>query len=159
MTSKINLAKIFQDEKKKAKNADLSIEDIIDDSSTENDEYNYLHNETIYSITQKKKKALQKLELDDIESMMQKLESYHLIEETYQFCKNKYVIAINKETKKITYGMFIDIEFKDRGMYVYLLCNHFRKKLSPFYDNFIFFQKMKEDEIVYLLLKSSSSSS
>jgi hypothetical protein len=159
MTSKINLAKIFQDEKKKAKNADLSIEDIIDDSSTENDEYNYLHNETIHSITQKKKKALQKLELDDIENMMQKLESYHLIEETYQFCKNKYVIAINKETKKITYGMFIDIEFKDRGMYVYLLCNHFRKKLSPFYDNFIFFQKMKEDEIVYLLLKSSSSSS
>lgn len=123
----------------------------IDD---EDIKYDYLQKETIKTLIKKKKKALKQLQIDNLDEQMEKLESYRLINDIYEFHKNKFVIGINKTTKKMVYGNFIDIEYRDNGIFIYLLGGfNFDFKMTPKYDNFVFFQKMKEEEIIILLYK------
>jgi hypothetical protein len=149
---------IFETVKKElADMPDIDIDSIL--QTAEN--VQYLENKTLHDFRNENVEALHDLNLHEEESHMflQKLEKYRHIKKLCDIHRGKYARWVKKNIDndpeyipKLSFGGIVcDIKFNDSGTYIQCFsCGKYYFSLKI--DNFIFFQKLTEEEYSVLTI-------
>jgi hypothetical protein len=147
-----NINEIFETvQKELAGMPELDIESILQTAELAE----YLENRTLHDIRDERDMALEELELSEecYKNFTQKLEKYRYVNKICDIHRGKYARWIKKNVDndpeykpKLSFGGVVcDIKFNDNGTYLHCFsCGkyHFSLKI----DNFVFFQKLTEEE-------------
>jgi hypothetical protein len=154
----ININEIFETvQKELADMPDIDIESLL--QTAENVEY--LENKTLHDIRKENEEALTDLNLSEgyYHTFLQKLEKYRYIKKLCDIHRGKYARWIKKNIDndpdydpKLSFGGIVcDIKFNDSGTYIQCFsCGKYYFSLKI--DNFVFFQKLTEEEYSVLTI-------
>ena len=154
----ININEIFATvQKELADMPDIDIESLL--QTAENIEY--LENKTLHDIRKENKEALSDLYLSEeyYHTFLKKLEKYRYIKKLCDIHRGKYARWIKKNIDndpdydpKLSFGGIVcDIKFNDSGTYIqFFSCGKYYFSLKI--DNFVFFQKLTEEEYSVLTI-------
>jgi hypothetical protein len=130
----------------------MDVEQLL--KALDNDENENLINMTSEKLNNMKREILTEIQLSpqEVAEYMQKLKEYKYIDEIFEIKCGKYIRTIPISYLPPTLsrgGIVVGIDFTDTG--TYLLCkNNCNRIFKVGFDKHLIFQKLSEDELLYL---------
>lgn len=130
----------------------VDINDLL--TSIEKDNHDYLENKTFKSIAEdvfNQVTAINSIPSDEMVVICDKLKDFFLIKEIYELRKSRYLRYIKKGGNVLLNGgFFTKLTVKNNIVYIGMVI-HGGRFISVRFEDYIFFQKLTEDEKIILL--------